>query len=346
MHGSDKTMRRAAKLLAWTFGVVACVMTATAGAGLGGDDSRAALTLGIGFAAVSIGTAVLPYFIDVYWRSGAKSSAVGLAVILAIFGMAEYGAHVMYTVGHRTTDTNKALHEDAVYDGAQDSAAEAKAQLAIFTARLEKLTAANPWAAETTPDAIRADVVSMEGDKIFKRSKQCSNVTIEASRKFCDQYAALKGRLANIEEMNKLPDQIAATRKVVEDARSKLAVTDKGKSDALMQSTLIATLTSQSLTPSGDTVQWADISIGSFVALLFAVAAPVFIFVAYREGRVEPQDNRQSFQSASPPIDVGNDNGSSHSVGAVATVPFVTSAGRVLNVQRPVSFWENRAAAA
>jgi hypothetical protein len=292
MHGSDKTMRRAAKILAWTFGAVACVMTATAGAGLGGGDFYASLTLGIGFAAVSIGTAVLPYFIDYNWRSDSKVSAFGLVALLAIFGAAEYGAHVMYTVGHRATDTNKALHEDAVYDGAQDSAAEAKAQLAIFTARLDKLTAANPWAAETTPDAIRADVVSMEGDKIFKRSKQCSNVTIEASRKFCDQYAAIKGRLANIEEMNKLPDQIAATRKVVEDARSKLAVTNKGKSDVLQQSTLFARISSQNLKPSGEAVQWTDISMGAFVALLFAIAAPGFVFIAYRDNRVEPQDHR------------------------------------------------------
>jgi hypothetical protein len=298
MHGNDQTMRRVAKLLAWTFGAVACVMTASAGAGLGGDDSRAALTLGVGFAAVSVGTAVLPYFIDVYWRCGSRAAAGSLMAILAIFGVAEYGAHVMYTVGHRSADTNKATHQDVVYDGAQDSAAEAKTQLALFTARLEKLTAANPWAAATTPDSINADIASMEGNRIFKRSKQCSAVTIEESRAFCDRYAAAKSQLGIIEEMNRLPNQIEATLKVVADARGKLASSQQGSSDALMQSTLAANLATQTLKPTAEAIQWAGISIGSFVALLFAIAAPAFVFMAYRSdgnaGQVTPTKSASS----------------------------------------------------
>lgn len=288
MHSNDQVMRRVAKLLAWTFGAVACVMTATAGAGLGGEDSRAAMTLGIGFAAVSVGTAILPYFIDAYWRSGNRWAAGGMAAIMAVFGVAEYGAHVMYTVGHRSADANKAIHRNAVYDGAQDSAAEAKAQLAIFTARLDKLTTANPWAAETAPEAIEAEVTSMEGDKVFKRSKGCGNVTIEESRKFCDRYAAAKANLGVINEMNRLPSQIEATRKVVEDARSKLAASDQGQSDALLQSTLAANFYSQSLTPSVESIQWSGLSIGAFVALLFAIASPAFVFMAYRDQRITP----------------------------------------------------------
>ena len=92
IHGSNQTMRRTAKVLALVFGTIACVMTASAGAGLGGDDTKAILTLGIGFAAVSVGTAVLPYFIDAYWRAGSKITAGVLMGVLAAFGVAEYGA--------------------------------------------------------------------------------------------------------------------------------------------------------------------------------------------------------------------------------------------------------------
>ena len=72
----------------------------------------------------------------------------------------------------------------------------------------KNLTNTTSWSVEVVPTALKASIVSMEGDRVYARSKQCANVTLPESRSFCDKLAGLRGRLANVDAIAGLKDEL------------------------------------------------------------------------------------------------------------------------------------------
>lgn len=284
MHSQSlPELQRLSKRLGYLFGGIAASMTFTAGWQLGGDSLLASLLIATGLAAVTVLVAILLTFADFAWHSGHRILAGALGLFWAVCLVTEYGSHVMFTVGHRASNEQAANVQDAVYSNAQKGVAENEALLASFRDRLDKLQAANPWSAAVTADALRAKLAAMEGDKVFKRSKACANVTLPESRTFCDKRAELQGQIAIAEESTDLTKQIEATKKVLDDARTKAAATTKGDSLALTQSQMVASLATVSLDPSSAAVRWAGYGIGAFVSLVFSFAAATCIMLAFKD---------------------------------------------------------------
>jgi hypothetical protein len=174
------------------------------------------------------------------WEEGRKGVATTIAVLCVPLLAIEFYSHAGYTAGLRGDNIATAKVANVKYDNATDAVKEDKANLTMWTERLAKLEAENAWVVTVTADALRAQAVNMEGDKVFKRSKECANVTIAESRKFCDKLADIRSRISLAEEKATLTKQIEGTKKVLADARSKADTTEYKSSAVVHQNEFLA----------------------------------------------------------------------------------------------------------
>lgn len=97
-------------------------------------------------------------------------------------------------------------------------------RLALDTATKERddLKEANPWSTATTAPALEAEIANAEGDHVFKRSKQCKDVTLPESRAYCDRLTATRTRLAAIKQLNAASDRMDQLQRQIETAQARL----------------------------------------------------------------------------------------------------------------------------
>lgn len=212
------------------------------------------------------------------WDSAGKW-ARGIGVFcLAV----ELVTHMGYTFGQRHENVTKALHQTVAYQEQQEALEEAKRSRAMFERRLGELIQANGWSATVTADGLRADLANMEGDQIFRRSRQCADVTRPDSRAFCDRRAQIQSRIAIVEERSKLQEQIEATKRVLDRQRDKTASTDLGNSAVVEQSRSFAKLLTMNLRPDADSTDWVKIILGVMLAIVTVLLAPASLETAFK----------------------------------------------------------------
>lgn len=242
-------------------------------------------------ACLSFVTAFLPEAAYRAWEEGKRGVAIILGVCSVPLFAVEFGQHAAYTAGVRGLEISEARVQNTKYDGAQDTVAENKTQLAFWQRRLETLTTQNGWTATVTADGLRAELAAIEGDQVFKRSKQCADVTRPDSRAFCDKRAQVQARIATLEETKDLSEKIAHAKTMLAGIRDKAAAVEHKSSQTehmnKFLSKAVALLGSGDLKPSEKTEEGTQLSANLAIALAGTGLPALALFVAglYRTKR-------------------------------------------------------------
>lgn len=276
-----------AKWLGRFFTVIAALMTAYVGWQLGGESRFASILIASGLAAVTVGVSILLNFVDLANRAGAKTVARAVFGFWVICVGAEYFTHTAFNVSHRAQNVDTATTQTTRYDDVRSQAAEEANKRLFLEKRLADLQegkgAGTGWVSTKPVAAWQAEIGNMEGDRVFKRSKSCGNVTVAESRSFCDRLKDMRANLAAAVEMQTVQDQLALTEKALKETRTVSAETKKGESVAFEQTKMVASLATFDLAPSASAIAWANMGIGAFLSLIFSFAATVFNFLGYSD---------------------------------------------------------------
>ena len=283
-----------AKWLGRLFTGIAAAMTFSFGYSLGGDSVLASWLIGVGLAAVTVLVSILLNFVDIAWREGSSNIAMGLLAFWGVCVAVEYFSHVGFTVGHRTSDVQKASLQDASYTGNANIVRD-------LEAKVKRLEAKHDWQKSMeTPEAYEAKITGMQGDLIFKRSKGCTNATLDDSRAFCTRLASLKAEQSIATDRAIVAIEIKDAQKELIAARKTSNTTAKGDSHVYSQTAMVAQIATGNLLPTATALQWAGIGIGAFISLVFSFAGTVCNFLALRDWGGRP-GNRTQPHMAIPP---------------------------------------------
>ena len=288
-----------ARWLGRLFTGIAALMTLSFGYSLGGDSVLASWLIGVGLAAVTVLVSILLNFVDIAWRDGSSNIAMGLLAFWGVCVAVEYFSHVGFTVGHRTSDVQKASLQDASYAGNANIVRDLETKLA-------RLRSKHDWQKSMeTPDAYEAKITGMQGDLIWKRSKGCTNATLDDSRAFCTKLASLKAEQAVAADRVVVGIEIKDAEKELIAARKTSNTTAKGDSHVYSQTAMVAQIATGNLMPTAVALQWAGIGIGAFISLVFSFAGTVCNFLALRDWGGRPGNRTQPHapaSSASPAV--------------------------------------------
>ena len=166
---------------------------------------------------------------------------------------------------------------------------------------MKRLEAKHDWQKSMeTPEAYEAKITGMQGDLIFKRSKGCTNATLDDSRAFCTKLASLKAEQAVAADRAIVAIEIKDAQKELIAARKTSNTTAKGDSHVYSQTAMVAQIATGNLAPTATALQWAGIGIGAFISLVFSFAGTVCNFLALRDWGGRPS-NRTQPHTAIPP---------------------------------------------
>lgn len=257
-----------------------------------------------GFALCAIFFAFLPDQAALMWEQRKRLASLAVWTICVPLGAMAYWSHLGYGAGVRVGDIQQTGVQNNIHkavnksvDSEEKNLENWRNQLASKERERDALRAANPWAAKTSPDALKADIANMEGDMLFARSKQCANVTLKDSRSFCDRLTALRKQLGEFNQMNKiaadidsLNGQIAGTQRVI-DGKIKEAKGTEFKSSSVVNQVSVAgqlylafsgAKPEDTLEPDRVTTSYANILITAGGSLAFMLMAPLGFYVAGR----------------------------------------------------------------
>lgn len=285
--GSLTELQGYARWLGRLFTGIAAAMTFSFGYSLGGDSVLASWLIGVGLAAVTVLVSILLNFVDLAWRGENKNIAMGLLAFWCVCVAVEYFSHVGFTVGHRTSDVQKASLQDASYAGNANIVRDLEAKVA-------RLRGKHDWQKNYgTPESYDATITGMQGDLIWKRSKNCTSATLDDSRAFCAKLASLKAEQAIAADRAIVAIEIKDAERELIAARKTSNTTTKGDSHVYSQTAMVAQIATGNLLPTATALQWAGIGIGAFISLVFSFAGTVCNFLALRDWGGRPGNRTQ-----------------------------------------------------
>ncbi len=253
-------------------------------------------------ACLSFVTAFLPEAAYRAWQDGKRGVAVILGLCSLPLFAVEFGQHAAYTAGIRGHEIAEARVQNTKYDGAQDTVAENKTQLAFWQRRLETLTTQNGWTATVTADGLRAKLPSLEL-AIAQESKRggCGPVCLLRTKER-DEIAA---RVKVLEETNDLSAKIAHAKTVLAGIRDKAAAVEHKSSQTehmnKFLSKAVALLGSGDLKVSEKTEEGTQLSANLAIALAGTGLPALALFVAGLY-RVKRKDEDEIVRTV-PPIE-------------------------------------------
>lgn len=232
-----------------------------------------AILIAIGLMCATVCSAYAWPFVADYARSRSYATAALAGVFAVLSTFADLTTNFGSIAWQRGTNIEEANVSTVKYDDSREKVKENRANLELWKGHLAKLEAENEWIASVTADGLRAKIANMEGDRIFKRSKECANVTLADSRKFCDELAELRDRVTKAEQKTDLTTKIEATQKLVDKYRDQSAEVVKVDSAAQKQNISLASMFTLTLDPTEEAQHWTDKGVAWLVALFFTFGA-------------------------------------------------------------------------
>lgn len=248
-------------------------------------------------AVLTIVAAFGPMAAEMLWGKGRRGPAIATALICVPLLGIEFYSHAGYTAGLRGSNIETASVQNARYDGAQEAVKEDKTNLAMWSKRLADLEAQNGWVTIQTADALRAQLAS-------------ANLAIEqeAARGGCKSKCLartkerddLSSRIAIAEEHQNLTKQIAATKRLLDKARTTAATTEHKSSAVAHQNKSLATwvaLVSNGDTKASDLQKAASQESANLAMAIAGTGLPAFALFLAGLFRLSRREDEQ----ASPP---------------------------------------------
>lgn len=210
--------------------------------------------------------------------AGAGRSATMFLIIASGFLVAEYFSHIGYTVGQRVMETEDTGYKNAAYKLKQESVPRNAALLAGMKSDLEKMQAANAWAATVSADGLRAQIAPMDLAIEQETARGgCGPKCLGLTR----DKAAIQDKIAIAEKVDDLTKQIGIMQAMVNTKEGE-ATTAEFKSSAIVaQTNFVAQIGTQSLDPDRSAQIWTQIGIGALLALVTTFFAPAMFAIAW-----------------------------------------------------------------
>lgn len=274
MHSADfdallPHAKRAGAVATSLAAVIAGSFGWTIGAGL---VEQVCFAVGLGLASFIVGYGLV--FAYHAWKRQLYGVAVAAVALFAVAVSVEFLSHVGFTASHRTANIQQAVVQTAAYTDHRKIIADLERDLA-------RLEAKHDWQRSMdSPESYDAKLKAMEGDLIWKRTKQCTDATLPDSREFCARYGSLKAERAIAHDRIVVAEEIRLTRERLEKAREEAKNVQMGHSTVANQGVVLASLLSGDLNPDEEVQTWTNYGISALLALFF-ITAGLLNFVAY-----------------------------------------------------------------
>lgn len=264
-------------------------------------------TTGCIYALISVGSGVLLVMAAYYWLTDWRFVGGVIAVMwIPVFCFNVWSQIGMHTSA-RMSDVQQASVQSEKRSDVEKEKGEIEAErLALVGARqalVEGKGVGSGWSSTRPVAAWQSDITTKEGDKVYQRSKQCSNVTIPESRKFCDELNELRANHAAAIKMEETDKRIAAADKGLASVRTRLANTNPGHSTAGNSSTIQAKILGLSLASNPNMTQTtvANEGTGIATAVILCLLAALLILADAFPHLMEAREAHRSYVPGSAP---------------------------------------------
>ena len=220
-----------------------------------GKDETESLVLGAASVAIDIFKAILPVLI--WWsyresRLGFMTTAIAMFAVFTVFSLTS-------AIGFSATNRG---HISGIREGANAQLEAVMEDLKVETAKLEALPQHRP------APILEQQINRVRTDRLWSRTKQCTDATLKQSRAFCDQYFSLKSEL----ESAILAERIERRLKELKRSEPRLKRSGAG-TDADPQVTVLARL-------SGNDESSVRTALIIFIAALLEIGSGLGLWMA------------------------------------------------------------------
>lgn len=252
-------------------------------------------------------------YVVLFIRQAFRERDWGTAITLCLGGAFLFTMNIVGhvgSVGHtRKTEMQGAYLKQASMVDAQKEVANLETAIKLSSGRLadleKTLKASEEWSVVVSPTGLASQIQNMEGDKIYKRSGECSKVTVADSRTFCDKLNGLRARLADVQVAEGLRKEIkeSAERLTRLTEKKQFAQSDAKASANREQAGMFAQLATISLDPGENATEWTVKGLAVYVALGLCICPILFGLIGWggKEEDVPPQVMRTSVPSVPAP---------------------------------------------
>jgi hypothetical protein len=208
--------------------------------------------------------ALLPLAIVGAWRTGEYPRCTTCAVVFAVFTAYSLGSSFGLAA---IQQAEKVGEHTALATTYQDDRTE------FERLRQER----NTLGTQRPGDTVRADIARLKLDRLWDRSKGCTDATAKDSRELCQRYQALEGELATVKAAAELDSEIETIRGRLGGAGAKEAA-----KEADPQAAAFAQLT-------GHTKDWIRTALHAVFAIILELGSGLGLYMTIGHGRrVEP----------------------------------------------------------
>lgn len=226
----------------------------------------------VGLTALSIGSGILLILVISMYRGGNVLFAKGLGVAWALCFAFNIISNMGVATSVRLAETQTSNIQKANHQERAKATKEAEAQLKWAEGQLKALITKNGWAATVTAEGLRQQVADL---RVARASESKLGGCGPKCRGIENQITEIQGRIAVAEQRQNLDKQIAATKKVLNQARTTLSKSDGGVSLVANQAALYSRWTVGWFGDgeSVSVVQNSNELLGIFMAAVIAVAS-------------------------------------------------------------------------
>ncbi|MEM9030469.1 MAG: hypothetical protein AAGC70_19080 [Pseudomonadota bacterium] len=225
------------------------------------------LIYGSASAAADCLKALVPFFIFAAIRNRMWSQAAASAVVWLV--VTAYS--LTSALGHAALNRQEST-------GQRAAQATAYQQL---TADLKRAQQQLSWVPQHRPAAtVMGEMSGKEAQRYWKWSNGCTTVRGSRTRRFCQQYNALKAELGSANQAAKLEQRIAASRAKLAEFKG------AGHGAADPQAHILAKLTGAFMP--GISVEDVQMALAIFIALLLEVGSGLGLYIAFSQWRLNP----------------------------------------------------------
>ncbi len=221
-------------------------------------------------AMISVGSGLLLVLAGYYYFTGWRPLSYGLCAVWVPLFAFNCISNMGVATANRMHEVESAHLKKAAFNEKDKARKEAEVRLATFQKQLDALLSKHAWAGTVTADGLRSQVADL-------RKAEVSETALGGCGPKCrgiqNQIVEVQGKIATAEQRAGLEGQIAATKRVLADARSTVASADAGLSHTNNQSTLYAKWFRWTADPDVSTIQAANEGMGIGMAFVLAIAA-------------------------------------------------------------------------
>jgi len=173
------------------------------------------------------------------------------------------------------TVTADALRREANFTQATERATMSKDKRAMLERLAQDLRAQHPWAADTTADALRRQIVAKKRDAALEAANvRCGS----ACRKLQAEVTELERQLGIVERREDYDGQIAAIERALSAQADKVEATSADRTVAapVAQAAMFASFWQRSLKPSDEARTWSQRLVQTAIAIGLVVGPIVF----------------------------------------------------------------------